>query len=119
MPIQDAIELGLVDGYLDVDQEAEELLSAGGSLRLANAAGGGPGVEALLERYEAAVKAGTMQEVPEHPVNRESAQEAENAPQSEATEDPRITENREICEHLIADWRLQAAIDLERARSVT
>ena len=34
-------------------------------------------------------------------------------------EDPRITENREICEHLIADWRLQAAIDIERARSVT
>ena len=31
-------------------------------------------------------------------------------------EDPRITENREIVENLIADWRLQAAIDLERAR---
>ena len=117
-----------------------------------------------------------MQEVPEHPVSRESAQAAGNAPQGEATEeffpktvaalkaiegpegeamareivrkalgktyeppvievldgpeadalreqlraeDPRITENREICEHLIADWRLQAAIDLERARSVT
>ena len=151
MPIQDAIELGLVDGYLDVDQEAEELLSAGGGLRLNNAAGGSPGVEALLERYEAAVKAGTMQEVPEHPVSRENAQAAGNAPQSEATEeffpktvaalkamegpegearareiaekvlqeDPRITENREICEHLIADWRLQAAIDIERARSVT
>jgi len=150
MPIQDAIALGLVDGYLDTDEEAEELLSAGGGLRLTNAADGSQTVDALLERYEAAVRAGTMQEVPEHPVSRESAQAAENAPQSEETEeffpktvaalkamegpegearareiaekalreDPRITENREIVENLIDTWRLQAAIDIERARSV-
>ena len=71
-----------------------------------------------------------MQEVPEHPVSRESAQEA-CVPLSRAminevlvsvgeepVEDPRITENREIVENLIDTWRLQAAIDIERARSV-
>ena len=130
MPIQDAIDLGLVDGFLDTDEEAEELLSAGGGLRLTNAADGSQTVDALLERYEAAVRAGTMQEVPEHPVSRESAQEA-CVPLSRAminevlvsvgeepVEDPRITENREIVENLIDTWRLQAAIDIERARSV-
>ena len=141
MPIQDAIDLGLVDGYLDTDEESDALLSSGGGLRLNNAAGGGIGPDGLLERYNAAVKAGTMQEVPGHPVERESPQtddsaltEAKNktfempvmevltGPECEAllaqlrAEDPQITENREICENLIADWRLQAAIDLERAR---
>lgn len=122
MPVQDAIDLGLVDGYLDTDKEADELLSAGGGLRLTNAASDGSlTVEALLERYEAAVKAGTMQEVPEHPVSRESAQSEGQPPQQAAvnavpTEDPAIAENREIVENLIDNWRLQAAIDLERAR---
>ncbi len=142
MPIQDAIELGLVDGYLDTDEEAEELLSAGGGLRLNNSAGG-PSVEALLERYETAVKAGAMPEVLGHPVSRESAQDETAAateaqgrtceppvievltgPECEAlleqlrAEDPVIAQNREICENLIDTWRLQAAIDIERARSV-
>lgn len=141
MPVQDAIDLGLVDGYLDTDKETDELLSAGGGLRLTNAAGDGSlTVEALLERYEAAVKAGTMEEVPEHPVRRDGPQSAPEAAQGESgaqppesgaqaaqnganpawdfrfAEDPRITENREIVENLIDNWRMQAAIDLERAR---
>lgn len=145
MPIQDAIELGLVDGYLDTDKEADELLSAGGGLRLTNSVGDGSTVEALLERYEAAVKAGTMQEVPGHPVRRdgqqseaETAQRRDNAAPAAETqqggadfadgpdrtayavavpgENPVITENREIVENLIDEWRMQAAIDLERAR---
>ena len=80
------------------------------------------GVEGLLERYNAAVKAGTMQEVPGHPVERESAGAPESGgvatPCGVPAEDPVITENREIVENLIADWRLQAAIDLEKARAI-
>ena len=160
MPIQDAIDLGLVDGYLDTDKEADELLSAGGGLRLNNSAGDGPTVDGLLRRYEDAVRAGLMDEVPGHPVSRETQDGAPEAAQSEAGascakssaqaaaqwgsgtqenaqgadpaegpsrtayvvavpgEDPIITENREIVENLIADWRLQAAIDLERERKI-
>ena len=78
MPAQDAIELGLVDGLLDTTEETEELITAGGGIGVTNSAGG-PSPESLLERYEAAVKAGTMEEVPGHPVRRESAQAAETA----------------------------------------
>ena len=149
MPIQDAIDLGLVDGYLDTDKEADELLSAGGGLRLTNSAGDGVTVDGLLRRYEDAVRAGLMDEVPGHPVSRktpqggpyaategeagevrigdgeqEAVQGVGPADEPDRTayavavpgEDPVITENREIAESLIADWRLQAAIDLERER---
>jgi len=78
MPAQDAIELGLVDGLLDTTEETEELITAGGGIGVTNSAGG-PSPESLLERYEAAVKAGTMDEVPGHPVHRENAQGAEAA----------------------------------------
>lgn len=78
MPAQDAIELGLVDGLLDTTEETEELITAGGGIGVTNSAGG-PSPESLLERYEAAVKAGTMEEVPGHPVRRESAQGAQTA----------------------------------------
>ncbi|MCR5136094.1 MAG: Clp protease ClpP [Oscillospiraceae bacterium] len=130
MPIQDAIDLGLVDGFLDTDEEADALLSAGGGLKLSNSLGS-QSADALLERYEAAVKAGTMQEVPGHPVSREAATDALEAASgadygegSDRTayavavpgEDPVITENREVVESLIDQWRMQAAIDLERAR---
>ena len=122
MPIQDAIDLGLVDGFLDTDEETDELLSVGGGLKLVNSAADSVGVEGLLERYSAAVKAGTMQEVPGHPVERESAGAPESGgvatPCGVPAEDPVITENREIVENLIADWRLQAAIDLEKARAI-
>jgi hypothetical protein len=30
--------------------------------------------------------------------------------------DPVTNEKREICENLISDWRLQAALDLEKVR---
>ena len=94
MPAQEALELGLVDGYLDLsDEEAARLAEAGAALHVSNAAGLSPAPRSLVERYEAAVRAGTMEEAPGHPVARLSAQ-PEAAP----------------------DWRLQAAIDLERVR---
>lgn len=141
MPIQDAIDLGLVDGYLDTDEETDALLSAGGGLKITNVACVNVDADTLLTRYEEAVKAGNLEEVPGHPVKRENAQtddsaltEAENEafemPEVEAltgpavdalmnrlrAENPRITESREICENLISDWRLQAALDLEKVR---
>ena len=141
MPAQDAIALGLVDGLLDTAEETEAMITAGGGIGVTNSAAGN-GVTSLLERYEAAVRAGTMQEVPGHPVRRESAQGAgteaqvgEPGAQETARgvdpadgpdrtayavavpgEDPVITENREVVENLISDWRLQAAIDLEREK---
>ena len=141
MPIQDAIELGLVDGYLDTDEETDALLSAGGGLKLVNTVYVNVDADALLTRYEEAVKAGNLEEVPGHPVKRESPQTDGNAltaaknmafemPEAEVltgpaadmlmnrlrAENPRITESREICENLISDWRLQAALDLEKVR---
>ena len=141
MPIQDAIELGLVDGYLDTDEEADALLSAGGGLKLANTIYVNADADTLLTRYEEAVKAGNLEEVPGHPVKRESPQADDSAltedknkafemPEVEVltgpavdalmnrlrAENPRITESREICENLISDWRLQAALDLEKVR---
>ena len=86
MPAQDAIELGLVDGLLDTTEETEELITAGGGIGVTNSAGG-PSPESLLERYEAAVKAGTMEEVPGHPVRQESAQAAETAATAAAEAD--------------------------------
>ena len=132
------------------------MITAGGGVSVTNSAAGN-NVASLLKSYEAAVKAGTMDEVPGHPVKRESVQTAETEPTEAETgaqvgepgaqenwieedlltperfaaerawetyvpgkkdfaEDPVITENREIAESLIADWRLQAAIDLERER---
>lgn len=146
MPAQDAITLGLVDGLLDTTEETAAMITAGGGIGVTNSAAGN-GVASLLERYETAVRAGTMQEVPGHPVKRESAQTAGteateaaelitpedlaantlffkpglNDLESDARgtvpgEDPVITENREVVESLISDWRLQAAIDLEREK---
>lgn len=140
MPAQDAISLGLVDGYLNTDDEHDALISAGGGIGVSNALTANT-PKALLERYEAAVKAGTMDEVPGHPVERDSAQTAKtNAAEAAGDEvpsagfdlaigpdrtvyavalpgeDPVITESRETVESLISDWRMQAAIDLERAR---
>lgn len=86
MPAQDAIELGLVDGLLDTSEEAAAMITAGGGIGVTNSAGGSS-LESLLERYEAAVKAGTMEEVPGHPVRRESAQSAEAAATAAADAD--------------------------------
>ena len=86
MPAQDAIELGLVDGLLDTTEETEAMITTGGGIGVTNSAGG-PSPESLLERYEAAVKAGTMEEVPGHPVRRENAQAAETAATTAAEAD--------------------------------
>lgn len=86
MPAQDAIELGLVDGLLDTSEEAAAMITAGGGIGVTNSAGGSS-LESLLERYEAAVKAGTMEEVPGHPVRRENAQAAETAATAAADAD--------------------------------
>lgn len=124
MPAQDAIRLGLVDGYLDTTEEQEARLDDAGPLVIGNAAAG-PTTQALLERYESAVKAGLMEEVPEHPVSREDAKPAASVAQEAnpdalplPSEDLAVTVSREIVENLIMDWRLQAAIDLQRARAV-
>ena len=148
MPAQDAIKLGLVDGLLDTTEEKEAMITAGGGVSVTNSAAGN-NVASLLKSYEAAVKAGTMDEVPGHPVHRESAQAPETAAQRETgaqenrseedlltperfaaeqawetyvpgkkdfAEDPAVTESREVVENLISNWRLQAAIDLEREK---
>ena len=124
MPIQDAIELGLVDGYLDTDEEADALLSAGGGLKITNVACVNVDADTLLTRYEEAVKAGNLEEVPGHPVRRESPQTDGSALTEAMIDDvlkaagvdPVTNEKREICENLISDWRLQAALDLEKVR---
>lgn len=113
MPAQDALELGLIDGYLDLDEDAAAAIPVGSGIRVSNMAVISSAPKTLLERYEAAVKAGQMVEAPGHPVLREDAE-------SEKTGTPADLVNREdavIAENLIADWRLKAAIDLERARA--
>ena len=104
MPVQDAMELGLVDGILDADEETAARIAAEGGVLIRNMASLSTPPKALLERYEAAVRAGIREEAPGHPVEREArpAVPAESAGQA--------AEN--------ADWRRRAAIDLERARCV-
>lgn len=109
MPVQDAIELGLVDGILDADEETAQRITTEGGILVTNMASLSTPPQALLERYEAAVRAGTMQELPEYPVERKAPQEAavpDTVPENVA--DTNVGSN----------WQLQAAIDLERARCV-
>ena len=63
-----------MDGYLDTDEETDALLSAGGGLKITNVACVNVDADTLLTRYEEAVKAGNLEEVPGHPVKRESPQ---------------------------------------------
>lgn len=107
MPAQEALALGLIDGYLDVDDEAAATITAGGALRVTNAAGLSPTPKALLDRYEAAVRAGTMDEVRGHPVARKPTEGAD-APAAAIEIAPANTAR---------DWRLMAAVRLERARN--
>lgn len=111
MPAQDALALGLVDGYLDVDDDAAAAITADGGLRVSNAAGISPTPKGLLARYEAAVRAGTMDAVPGHPVSMEPSPaqktSAEAAPLANQTD-----------ADLLGDWHLMAAIELEKARDV-
>lgn len=135
MPAQDAMAVGLVDGLLDLDEEEQERLA--GALTLVRN-GIDPGAPtALLERYEAAVRAGTIQEVPGHPVSRKTQQGA-NAAESEAAasaataaadaaEAPAPADAGpapddmpapvQVVRDTIDHWELQAAIDLARARA--
>jgi enoyl-CoA hydratase/carnithine racemase len=105
MPAQDAIELGLVDGILDADEEAAERIREAGGVLVTNMASLSPAPTDLLRRYEAAVRAGTAQEVTGHPVAREAQDAAESGAES-----PKNGAD--------SDWTMQAAIDLERARCV-
>ena len=117
MPVQDAIELGLVDGMLDTDEALATALAASGGVVVKNAAGTSPVPKALLERYEAAVRAGTMEEVPGHPVAQDAAQALSDAILASSGAKAGMAEDLETVNSLVSDWRLQAAIDLERARA--
>ena len=105
MPVQDAMELGLVDGILDADEESAARIAEEGGVLVTNMASLSTPPQALLERYEAAVRAGTKPEAPGHPVTPK-------APEA-ATTPATTPENAEL-----ANWKRQAAIDMERARCV-
>ncbi len=148
MPVQNAMDLGLVDGFLDTSEESNELLSAGGGLRLSNAAGDGDGLKELLTRYEEGVRNGTLQEVPGHPVSRKNAETEADASTGEAAADGKpitltvsggdfvrgvidsVYASGEITAPLPVldsepeeadedpDWQKRAAIELERERGI-
>lgn len=109
MPAQDAMKLGLVDGFLDVDDDAAAVIAAASNIRVSNAAGISPAPKGLLARYEAAVRAGQMAEVPGHPVGRLEPPEPQETPAAAS-----LTDRADV--DLLGDWHLMAAIDLERAR---
>ena len=111
MPAQDALELGLIDGYLDLDDDAAASITVGSGLRVSNAAGVSPAPKGLLDRYEAAVRAGQMAEVPGHPVSQELSEGWRTDVAG------RLINMKDV--DLISDWHLMAAIDLERARDAT
>ena len=112
MPAQDAIDLGLVDGYLDLDDKAAAAITASGVLRVTNAAGLSPAPKSLLERYEAAVRAGAMQPVPGHPVSHELTEGRNEPADALLSDEPDAV----IVGQLVDNWRFMAAIELERAR---
>ncbi len=107
MPVQDAIDLGLVDGMLDTDEETAQRIAAAGGLLITNMATLSTPPQALLERYEAAVRAGNAEEVPGHPVEPKTP----DAATTPATAPENVTDT-----DVGNNWQLQAAIDLERAR---
>lgn len=110
MAAQDAIALGLVDGFLDLDDDAAAAIAAASDIRVKNAAGISPAPKGLLARYEAAVRAGQMAEVPGHPVTIQEPPTAQEAPAAAPLVDQADVD-------LLGDWHLMAAIDLERARA--
>ena len=110
MPAQDAIALGLVDGLLDLDDDgAAAAIAAASNIRVKNAAGLSSAPRGLLARYEAAVRAGQMAEVPGHPVTIQEPPEPQETPAAASLIDRTDVD-------LLGDWHLMAAIDLERAR---
>lgn len=109
MPVQDAIDLGLVDGMLDTDEETAQRIAAAGGLLITNMATLSTPPKKLLERYEAAVRAGNAEEVPGHPVEPKTP---------DATTTPATAPENAADTNAGNNWQLQAAIDLERARCV-
>jgi enoyl-CoA hydratase/carnithine racemase len=107
MPVQDAIDLGLVDGMLDTDEETAQRIAAAGGLLITNMATLSTPPQALLERYEAAVRAGNAEEVPGHPVEPKTP---------DAATTPATAPENVVDTDVGNNWQLQAAIDLERAR---
>ena len=107
MPVQDAMDLGLVDGILDADEDTAQRIAAAGGVLITNMASLSTPPQALLERYETAVRVGNAEEVPGHPV-APKAQPAATVPAAapENVADIDVGNN----------WQQQAAIDLERAR---
>ena len=110
MPVQDAIELGLVDGILDADEEDAKRIREAGGVLVTNMATLSPVPHDLLRRYEAAVRAGTAQEVPGHPVTPKAQEAAGSGAESPENGVPPAESAADI------NWKMQAAIDLERAR---
>lgn len=110
MPAQDAMALGLVDGLLDLDDDDAAAIAAASNIRVKNAAGLSSAPKGLLARYEAAVRAKQMAEVPGHPV---VSQEPSTAPQKPTAA---LSSDRADVD-LLGDWHLMAAINLERARA--
>ncbi|MDO4989304.1 MAG: Clp protease ClpP [Eubacteriales bacterium] len=117
MPVQDAMDLGLVDGLLDADDELQSVITAAGGVVVTNAVGASLAPTALLKRYEAAVRAGTMEEVPGHPVTKEAAQALSGAPLAASGAPANLADDAGTVNNRVTDWRLQAAIDLERVRA--
>lgn len=111
MPAQDAMKLGLVDGFLDVDDDAAAAIAAPSNVRVSNAAGISPAPKGLLARYEAAVRAGQAAEVPGHPVMIQEPPEPQETPAAASLIDRTDVD-------LLGDWHLMAAIELEKARDV-
>ena len=114
MPVQDAIDLGLVDGLLDADEESAQRIAAAGGVLVSNMASLSAPPMDLLRRYEAAVRAGTAQEVPGHPVAPAAPETAQSGPTACENDAPGGAADINVGDK----WKLQAAIDLERARGV-
>ena len=111
MPVQDAIELGLVDGILDADEEAAARIREQGGVLVTNFAALQPGAPAdLLRRYEEAVRNGA-QAAPGHPV--EMAGEPETV---DMAEDP-APEAEAGAEEQDDGWRMRARLALEKERN--
>ena len=112
MPVQDAIELGLVDGILDEDEESAQRIREEGGVLVTNMAVPSNTPTELLRRYEAAVRAGTMQEVPGHPVSREAPQEAQSGAEGGNAEPAGNVPDTDVRNA----WRMRARLALSRAR---
>lgn len=114
MPAQQAIDLGLADGYIG----GEETVS-GTDLVLSavNSAADENSYAALLDRYVAGVRNGTLQEDPEHPIVAVSSEDAPVNPQPDNVSSMDTAGNVSSMDTSPdARWQMQARIELERQR---